>query len=163
MKREPGVAWNPTTLVVGSISFRKGEKMAVLTDNQIYKVHEFMTTYGYSRKECSEMAGVSLSTFNRALRKDDKLRKPNIDKIISILGNYKKPVNMSDIEDTFNSMDEQYTKLLEEAEDIEGQIMVLQSELDEKKEKLKIFEQRNCRDLRETNRFEEVTLELEGD
>ena len=70
---------------------------------------------------------------------------------------------MSDIEDTFNSMDEQYTKLLEEAEDIEGQIMVLQSELDEKKEKLKIFEQRNCRDLRETNRFEEVTLELEGD
>ena len=97
--------------------------MAVLTDNQIYKVHEFMTTYGYSRKECSEMAGVSLSTFNRALRKDDKLRKPNIDKIISILGNYKKPVNMSDIEDTFNSMDEQYTKLLEEAEDKLREIM----------------------------------------
>ena len=137
--------------------------MAVLTDNQIYKLHEFMATYGYSRKECAEMANVSLSTFGRALRKDDKLRKPNIEKIISILGNYKKPVNLSDIEQTFNSMDEQYTKLLEEAEDIEGQIMVLQSELDEKKEKLKIFEQRNCRDLRETDHFEEVSLELEGE
>lgn len=136
--------------------------MAVLTDNQIKKITTFINTYGYSHQECADMAGVSLSTFNRALRKDDKLREDNINKIISILGNHHKKVNVEDIENTFNEMDQKYTELLEETEVLEKQVADIQQVIDEKKEKLRMFEERNCKDLRESNHFEEVSLELEG-